>query len=142
MGGQLRRAHYPVDRERVQHLSLTPILQVIPQNCSMPRGLTVFASAFSWRPSLCHSLAPRLITSGFVHTFLATWNSLMWGILVTNKPEMRPIQVGMAAFIGEAGTQIQLLLAAVTISVIPVIHRVFDSQRWFIEGIATVGIRG
>jgi multiple sugar transport system permease protein len=84
---------------------------------------------------------PALITSG-LFTFLASWNSLMWALLVTNKPEMRPIQVGMAAFIGEAGTQIQLLLAAITISVIPVILIYLVLQRWFIEGIATVGIRG
>jgi len=84
---------------------------------------------------------PALITSA-LFTFLSSWNSLMWPILVTNRPEMRPIQVGMAAFIGEAGTQIQLLLAAVTISVIPVILIYLVLQRWFIEGIATAGIRG
>jgi multiple sugar transport system permease protein len=84
---------------------------------------------------------PALITSG-LFTFLASWNSLMWPLLVTNRPEMRPIQVGLASFIGDAGTQIQLLLAAVTISVIPVIILYLILQRWFIEGIATVGIRG
>ncbi len=84
---------------------------------------------------------PALITSG-LFTFLASWNSLMWPLLVTNRPEMRPIQVAMATFIGDAGTQIQLLLAAVTISVIPVIVVYLILQRWFIEGIATVGIRG
>jgi multiple sugar transport system permease protein len=84
---------------------------------------------------------PALITSA-LFTFLASWNALMWPILVTNRPEMRPIQVGMASFIGEAGTQIQLLLAAVTISVIPVILIYLVLQRWFIEGIATAGIRG
>ncbi len=84
---------------------------------------------------------PALITSG-LFTFLASWNSLMWPLLVTNRPEMRPIQVAMATFIGDAGTQIQLLLAAVTISVIPVVIVYLILQRWFIEGIATVGIRG
>jgi multiple sugar transport system permease protein len=84
---------------------------------------------------------PALITSG-LFTFLGSWNSLMWPLLVTNNPLMRPIQVGMASFIGDAGTQIQLLLAAVTISVIPVMLVYLVLQRWFIEGIATVGIRG
>ncbi len=84
---------------------------------------------------------PALITSA-LFTFLGSWNSLMWPLLVTNRPEMRPIQVGMTSFIGDAGTQIQLLLAAVTISVIPVILIYLILQRWFIEGIATVGIRG
>jgi multiple sugar transport system permease protein len=84
---------------------------------------------------------PALITSA-MFTFLGSWNSLMWPLLVTNSPQMRPIQVGIASFITDAGTQVQLLLAAVTISVIPVIVIYFILQRWFIEGITTTGIRG
>ena len=84
---------------------------------------------------------PALLTSALL-TFLGSWNALMWPLLVTNSPQMRPIQVGLAAFITDAGTQAQLLLAAVTISVIPVIVIYLILQRWFIEGIATVGIRG
>jgi multiple sugar transport system permease protein len=84
---------------------------------------------------------PALITSA-LFSFLGSWNSLMWPFLVTNKPEIRPIQVGITAFITDAGTQVQLLLAAVTISIIAIILLYLILQRWFIEGIATVGIRG
>lgn len=84
---------------------------------------------------------PALITSALL-TFLASWNSLMWPLLVTNSPLMRPIQVGIASFITDAGTQIQLLLAAVTISIIPILILYLLLQRWFIEGIASVGIHG
>ncbi len=84
---------------------------------------------------------PALITSA-LFTFLGSWNSLMWPLLVTNNPLMRPLQVGIASFITDAGTQVQMLLAAVTISVIPVILLYLLLQRWFIEGIATAGIRG
>jgi multiple sugar transport system permease protein len=84
---------------------------------------------------------PALITSALL-TFLGSWNSLMWPLLVTNNPLMRPLQVGIASFITDAGTQVQLLLAAVTISVIPVILIYLFLQHWFIEGIARVGIRG
>ncbi len=84
---------------------------------------------------------PALITAGLL-SFLGSWNSLMWPLLVTNNPEIRPIQVGLAAFITDAGTQIQLLLAAVTISIIPIIILYMILQKWFIEGIASVGIRG
>ncbi len=84
---------------------------------------------------------PALITSA-LFTFLGSWNSLMWPLLVTNNPQMRPLQVGITSFITDAGTEVQYLLAAVTISVIPVILIYFLLQRWFIEGVARVGIRG
>lgn len=83
---------------------------------------------------------PALITSG-LFTFLESWNSLMWPLLVTNNPVMRPLQVGITSFITDAGTEVQYLLAAVTISVIPVIVIYFLLQHWFVEGVARVGIR-
>ncbi|HUI88782.1 MAG TPA: carbohydrate ABC transporter permease [Anaerolineales bacterium] len=84
---------------------------------------------------------PALIASA-LFTFLGSWNSLMWPLLVTNNPVMRPLQVGITSFITDAGTEVQYLLAAVTISIIPVILIYFFLQRWFIEGVARVGIRG
>ena len=84
---------------------------------------------------------PALITSA-LFTFLGSWNSLMWPLLVTNNPLMRPLQVGLISFTTDAGTDIQYLLAAVTISIIPVILIYLFLQHWFIEGIARVGIKG
>ncbi|MBI5650230.1 MAG: carbohydrate ABC transporter permease [Chloroflexi bacterium] len=84
---------------------------------------------------------PVLITSALL-TFLGTWNALMWPLLVTNSPEMRPIQVGLRSLITEAGTQTQLLLAGATITIIPIIILYLFLQRWFVEGISSVGIRG
>jgi multiple sugar transport system permease protein len=100
------------------------------------------ASHFRFLVSIVIPLSrPALITSA-LFTFLGSWNALMWPILVTSRPQIRPIQVGIASFITNAGTQVQLLLAAVTISVVPVILVYAILQRWFIEGIATAGMRG
>lgn len=97
-------------------------------------------SQFLWHIVLPLS-RPALITSALL-TFLGTWNALTWPLLVTNSPQMRPIQVGLAQFISEAGTQVQLLLAGGTMTVIPIMILYLILQRWFIEGIASFGIRG
>jgi multiple sugar transport system permease protein len=97
-------------------------------------------SRFLWSVVLPLS-KPALITSALL-TFLGSWNALMWPLLVTNSAQMRPIQVGLAQFIGDAGTQVQLLLAAGTMTVIPIMILYLVLQRWFVEGIASVGIRG
>jgi multiple sugar transport system permease protein len=97
-------------------------------------------SRFLWSIVLPLS-KPALVTSALL-TFLGTWNALMWPLLVTNSPQMRPIQVGLAQFIGEAGTQVQLLMAGATITVIPIVILYLILQRWFVEGISSVGIRG
>ncbi|MBI3913229.1 MAG: carbohydrate ABC transporter permease [Chloroflexi bacterium] len=84
---------------------------------------------------------PALITSALL-TFLGSWNALIWPLLVTNSPQMRPIQVGLAQFITEAGTQVQLLMAGATMTIIPIMIMYLILQKWFVEGIASVGIRG
>jgi multiple sugar transport system permease protein len=66
----------------------------------------------------------------------------MWPLLVTNSPEMRPIQVGLTQLITEAGTHNELLLAGATITITPIIILYLFLQRWLVEGIANVGIRG
>src|SRR5574341_1512575 len=64
-------------------------------------------SRFLWSVVLPLS-KPALITSALL-TFLGSWNALIWPLLVTNSPQMRPIQAGLAEFIMASGTQVQLL---------------------------------
>ncbi len=97
-------------------------------------------SRFLWSVVLPLS-KPALITSALL-TFLGSWNALIWPLLVTNTPQMRPIQVGLAQFISESGTQVQLLLAGATMTVVPIMVLYLLLQRWFVEGIASFGIRG
>lgn len=97
-------------------------------------------SRFLWSVVLPLS-KPVLITSALL-TFLGSWNALMWPMLVTNSPQMRPIQVGLAQFISDAGMYVQLLLAASTMTIVPIMILYLILQRWFVEGIASAGIRG
>jgi multiple sugar transport system permease protein len=84
---------------------------------------------------------PVLVTSALL-TFLGSWNALMWPLLVTNSPQMRPVQAGLAQFISDAGMQIQWLLAAAMMAIIPIMIVYLILQRWFVEGIASTGMRG
>jgi len=55
---------------------------------------------------------------------------------------MRPIQVGLAIFVTEAGTQTQELMAAATMTIAPILILYFLAQRQFTEGIMTSGLKG
>lgn len=84
---------------------------------------------------------PALITVG-LFAFLGSWNALLWPLIVTRTQEIRPIMLGLAAFISEAGTQTQLLMAAATLTVLPVVIFYFFAQREFIEGLTSGGLKG
>jgi multiple sugar transport system permease protein len=83
---------------------------------------------------------PVLITSG-IFTFLASWNSLLWPLIVTNTPNMRTLMVGLQTFTEEAGSKFHLLMSASTFAIVPVIILFFFLQRFFIQGIARTGLK-
>lgn len=75
-------------------------------------------------------------------SFIGAWNALLWPLIVTSSESMRPIQVGLAVFVTEAGTQTQELMAAAAMTIAPILFLYFFTQRQFTQGIATTGLKG
>jgi multiple sugar transport system permease protein len=83
---------------------------------------------------------PGLVTYG-IFAFLGSWNSLLWPLIITNKPEMRTLQVGLQAFIGEAGVNYGQLMAASILVVAPIMLGFLLAQKQFISGVARSGLK-
>lgn len=83
---------------------------------------------------------PVFITAG-IFNFLNNWNSLLWPLIVTSRPEMRTLMVGLQTFTEDSGTDFHLLMAASTLAIMPVVLLFFFMQRFFIEGIAKTGLK-
>jgi ABC-type glycerol-3-phosphate transport system permease component len=84
---------------------------------------------------------PAMLTV-MLFTFLGSWNALAWPILVTTKPDWRPISYGLTSFLTEAGAQVHLQMAGSVITILPVLVLYLLVQRQFTEGIATTGLKG
>lgn len=87
-------------------------------------------------------ISKAAITTVIIFGFIGSWNSLAWPMLVTNKPDWRPIAVGMTSFIDEAGAHVHLQMAAAVITTFPILVLYLLAQRQFTEGIATSGLKG
>lgn len=92
-----------------------------------------------WRVAAPLSV-PVLITTG-LFSFINTWNSLLWPLVVTSRPEMRTLMVGLQVFTTEAGGEIHLLMAASAFCILPVLVVFLLLQRYLVEGIARSGIK-
>lgn len=76
-------------------------------------------------------------------TFLGSWNALLWPlVVVTRRPEIRPIQLGLATFTTEFGVYFHLVMAAATLTILPVVALFLLAQRQFVESIARSGVKG
>lgn len=87
-------------------------------------------------------LAKSSIVSIAILGIVGSWNSFMWPLIVTTEQSMRTLPVGLQAFTTEAGTQYELLMAASTIVVIPMIIVYLFLQKNIIEGLASGGSKG
>jgi multiple sugar transport system permease protein len=85
---------------------------------------------------------PALLTVALL-SFIWSWDSFKWPLLVTRDSSMRVLGVGLQQFkAGEGGTNVQLLMAFATLVVLPVIVFYFLAQKQFREAVTTVGIKG
>ncbi len=93
-----------------------------------------------WRIVLPLS-GPALATLA-IFAFLFAWNDFLWPLVVTNDPDMRTVQLGLAMFQGRYGTQWTLLMAGTVSATVPTILAFLVGQRWFIASIAQTGLKG
>ncbi len=84
---------------------------------------------------------PALATLGIL-TFLGSWNSFLWPLVVAQTQEHYTLPVALALFAtGQNVTDYGLLLAGATVVVVPILIVFLVFQRRFIEGIASTGIK-
>ncbi len=87
-------------------------------------------------------LSTAAIATLVIFTFVGTWNDYMGPMIYLTREENKTIQVGLRRFIQENSSDYHLIMAASVVSLVPVTIVFLFLQRYFIEGIATSGLKG
>lgn len=77
-----------------------------------------------------------------IMTFMGAWNNFMGPLVYSSSPETLPISYAVQLFNGERNGDPGLLMAFVTMSLVPVIALFAFAQRFFIEGVTLSGMGG
>jgi len=77
-----------------------------------------------------------------IFTAVFVWNDFMGPLIYLNSQSLKTIQLGLRMFIMQYSANYALIMAASLVSLIPVTALFLTSQRFFVEGIATTGIKG
>jgi multiple sugar transport system permease protein len=83
---------------------------------------------------------PALISLGIYH-FMNNWNDLLYPMMLTNSVENRTLSAGLAILVGNNSIKYGPTLAATVISIMPLMLIFLFGQRFFLEGIATTGVK-
>ena len=84
---------------------------------------------------------PSLVTIILLNA-LASWNSFMWPMLVITTTSNRTLPFGLYSFMTEAGMNNELLMAASTVVVLPVIILFLFARKYIVGGVARGGLKG
>jgi raffinose/stachyose/melibiose transport system permease protein len=76
-----------------------------------------------------------------VFNALAVWNEYLLANLVLATPSLMPLQKGLMVFQGTHVTQYPLLMAGITISVVPILILYFMMQRYIVAGITAGALK-
>lgn len=87
-------------------------------------------------------LAKPAIATLAIFTFVNTWNDYMGPMIYLTTDLNKTIQVGLRRFIQAFSADYHLIMAASLCSLLPVTIVFLFLQRYFIEGIATTGLKG
>ncbi|WP_051451910.1 carbohydrate ABC transporter permease [Actinospica robiniae] len=75
-------------------------------------------------------------------TFVTTWNDYMGPFIYLTDNDHWTIQLGLQSFIGEFNADYAMMMTGSVLSVLPILVIFLFGQRYFIQGIATSGMKG
>jgi multiple sugar transport system permease protein len=77
-----------------------------------------------------------------IFTTVFVWNDFMGPLIYLNSESLKTIQLGLRMFILQYSANYALIMAASLVSLIPVTILFLAFQRFFVEGIASTGVKG
>ncbi|MEH7453234.1 carbohydrate ABC transporter permease [Gottfriedia acidiceleris] len=99
------------------------------------------ANHFTVFTKVCLPLVkPSMATLG-IFTFMQSWNNYLWPLIVTNSKDLATLPLGLSLLQGRWGTNWNLMMAGVVISVIPILAVYLFAQKYFIQGMTMSGMK-
>jgi multiple sugar transport system permease protein len=84
---------------------------------------------------------PALATLA-IFAFMGSWKDFLWPLIVTNRVDMRTVEVGIANFSNLYSTDWPHQMAAAVVVMLPVVIVFIAAQKYFVKGITLTGLKG
>lgn len=97
-----------------------------------------------WRNfwQICLPLTKPAIVTLLILSFTWHWNDYENPLIMLRDKPLYTIPLGLTSYVEEFGTNYVLMMAASVSALVPVLIVVIVCQKWFVEGVASSGLRG
>lgn len=87
-------------------------------------------------------LAKPSLATLTIFTFVNTWNDFLGPLLYLHTESKKTLQLGLRMFIGQYSSEYGLIMAASVVALIPVLIVFLSLQKYFVQGVASSGLKG
>ncbi len=77
-----------------------------------------------------------------IFSFMDSWNSYIWPLIVTTNQNMMTLPLGLSALQGRWSTQWNLVSAGAVVSIVPILIVYLFAQKKFIGSMSSAGLKG
>ncbi|MCK0117774.1 carbohydrate ABC transporter membrane protein 2 (CUT1 family) [Isoptericola sp. CG 20/1183] len=113
----------------------------IPESLSEAARIDGMSEYGIWRRIILPLSTPA-IASLTLLTFVNTWNDYLGPLIYLRSPDLWTLQLGLQTFVGQYNAEHALIMAGSVISVLPIAVIFLFGQKFFVQGIATAGVKG
>lgn len=92
--------------------------------------------------SIMLPLSKPALSTLTIFTFVTTWNDYLGPLIYLKSQEKKTIQLGLKMFISQYSSDYGLIMAGSVLSLIPVLLVFLVLQKYFVEGVASTGLKG
>jgi multiple sugar transport system permease protein len=87
-------------------------------------------------------LSKPAISTLIIFTFVNTWNDFLGPLIYLTSEKKKTLQLGLKMFISQYSAEYGLIMAASVLSLIPVLIVFLSLQKYFVQGVASSGVKG
>ena len=115
--------------------------ETVPEELSEAARIDGLSEYGIWRRIMLPLSVPALASLTLL-TFTNTWNDYLGPLIYLRSPNLWTIQLGLRTFVSQYNAEYALIMTGSVLSVLPIALIFMLGQRYFIEGIATSGLKG
>ena len=86
-------------------------------------------------------LSKPALSTLIIYTFVRTWNDFLGPMIYLTRTNLKTIQIGLRMFISQYSSEYGLIMAASVVTLIPVLIVFLSLQQFFVQGIASTGLK-
>ncbi|WP_154796361.1 carbohydrate ABC transporter permease [Occultella kanbiaonis] len=113
----------------------------IPEELSEAARIDGLSEYSIWRRIVLPLSGPAVATLTLL-TFVNTWNDYLGPLIYLRDRDLWTIQIGLKTFVSQYNAEYALIMTGSVLSVLPIAIIFMLGQRYFVQGIATAGLKG